>query len=507
MPDDKSVELTQRYVFLDRALSKKREDARIVVLGGPLAGERYCLGTELIFGRGTQANVQVDDSLMSRKHARFFRHDSGSYVVEDLQSRNGTQVNGIPVSRQVLGYGDRVQIGSCLLLFAHHDPIKEQLEHRQKIESIGRLGTGIAHDFNNLMAAVYSSLDSLNHFRCDTRLDDIEVRAVLDDIAKSAKGVNEMTARLLGFAREIESELAKIDLCELCRHVVELASCTFARNIKVESSIEGCLEVLGDRKQLHQLLMQLLLNAHDAMPNGGTMSVTVKASTISELGGLPLNPIVEHALVTVKDAGVGMSAQTCERVFDPFFTTKDKAGAGLGLATVYAIVQAHKGQVAVSSVPSEGSMFQVALPIDDKRMIKAPVPSAPRRFSDKQFLILLVDDDDVVRRSAGRVVRQSGHRVILASNGKEGIEMYLRTLPRPDLVLMDLNMPTMTGAQAFGELRQHDPQAPVLFVSGYWDSAQERELRKDGALGFLQKPYDAETLRCVIRDAIGSQRL
>jgi two-component system cell cycle sensor histidine kinase/response regulator CckA len=504
MSSDRTADVTRRHVLNDTRLSEKREEARIVVLGGSLAGEKYSIDGELTLGRGFDVDVKIDDTLASRRHARIFQHANGSYIIEDLQSRNGTQVNGNPISRQVLNYGDRIQIGTSLLLFAHHDPMEEQVAHRRKLEAIGRLGTGVAHDFNNLLGAVSSSVDFLTNLERDTKLGHPEVREALNDIRSAAKAATEMTSRLLGFAREVEHQREQVNLSDLCDGAVELARHTFHRSIRVESRIEHGLEVMGDRGQLHQLLMNLLINARDAMPSGGTLSVTARKASGADLDGAPLNPLVAHALLTVKDTGVGMDAETRERAFDPFFTTKGEVGAGLGLAAVYEIARSHNGHVKVRSAPNEGSAFEVVLPLSGERRLQVTEPSIPAIVPQTQLLILLVDDEDVVRRSAGRVVRQSGHRVLFARSGQEALQIYSETQPRPDLVLMDLNMPGMTGDQAFRELKRIDPQAPVVFVSGYWDTALERELREGGALGFVQKPYEAATLRDAIVQAMTS---
>jgi signal transduction histidine kinase/ActR/RegA family two-component response regulator len=501
------TEVTRRHVFAQRALSKKQEEARIVVLAGKLAGDKYAIDDELTLGRGNQADVKLDDTLVSRMHARIFVHENGSYVIEDLESRNGTVVNGMAITKQVLTYGDRIQIGSSLLLFAHHDPMEEQAAQRRKLEAIGRLGTGVAHDFNNLLGAVRASIDFLSGLPPQTQLGDPEVREAFQDIHAAASTATEMTSRLLGFAREVQRSHSEVDLSELCHEVIELARHTFHRSIRIEARISRNLKVTGDRGQLHQLLMNLMINARDAMPNGGKLTLSATKADPRDIEKAPLNPLVAHALITIEDTGVGMDNATRERAFDPFFTTKaDQVGAGLGLAAVYEIAKSHNGHITVHSAPGRGSVFQVVFPLTTERPMVPTEPSLPAiTLPRTQLLILLVDDEDVVRRSAGRVVRQSGHRVLFARSGKEAIRIYSETQPRPDLVLMDLNMPGMTGDQAFEELQALDPHAPVVFVSGYWDSELERKLRSMGALGFVQKPYEAATLRDAIVQAMTAQ--
>ncbi len=507
MSREETTEVTRQHVFAPRSLSKKEEQARIVVLAGKLAGDKYAIDDELTLGRGAEADVKIDDVLVSRMHARIFQHRNGSYVAEDLESRNGTQVNGRSITRQVLAYGDRIQVGSSLLLFAHHDPMEEQVAHRRKLEAIGRLGTGVAHDFNNLLGAVRASVDFLNGLPAETQLSDAGVREALNDIRSAAGAATEMTSRLLGFAREVDRSHSNVNLSELCRHVVQLARHTFPRNIAIEAKVDRGLRVLGDKGQLHQLLMNLLINARDAMPKGGKLLIESKKACQEDLEEAPLNPLVAHALLTVTDTGIGMDAETKERAFDPFFTTKgEQVGAGLGLAAVYEIAKGHNGHITLQSEPQRGSTFELVFPLATGHSAAPTEPSLPAiPVLQTQLLILLVDDEDVVRRSAGRVVRQSGHRVIFAESGQEAVRIYSETQPRPDLVLMDLNMPGMTGDHAFKELKAMDPQAPVVFVSGYWDGALERELRGMGALGFVQKPYEAATLRDAIVQAMTAQ--
>ncbi len=506
MSEEDFTEVTRRFERR-KNLSTKQEEARVVVLGGNLAGDRFAIEGELLFGRGTEVHVRLDDSLVSRRHARIFQHVNGVHVIEDLQSRNGTQVNGRSIERQLLNYGDRIQIGSSLLLFTHHDPMEDQIENRRRLEAIGRLGTGVAHDFNNLLGAVSASIDFLIDAPTDTAMSDADVRQALKDIRSAASAATEMTNRLLGFARETHGSHAKLDLSELCNSVVEVAERTFHRSIKIDNQIEPSLDVLGDKGQLHQLLMNLFINARDAMPEGGKLSLVARQASQEDLESAPLNPLVEHVLITVTDTGIGMDADTRDRAFDPFFTTKSgEAGAGLGLASVYEVARAHNGHVTVHSQPNRGTKFQVVLPLNGKPTAVSVGPSRrPKAKPTTQLLILLVDDEDVVRRSAGRVVRQSGHRVIFARGGEEALKVYAETKPRPDVVLMDLNMPGMTGDEAFRRLRRLDPQAPVVFVSGYWENDLERDLRSEGALGFVQKPYEAATLRDAIVQAMTAQ--
>ena len=339
-------EVTRQHVFKPRQLEEREDEVRVVVLGGMLAGEKFKVDGELSFGRGSEVVVKLEDTLVSRRHARIFEHPNGGHVIEDLGSRNGTQVNGQSVTKKLLAYGDRIQIGSSLLLFTHHDPIEAQVEHRRKLEAIGRLGTGVAHDFNNLMGAVSASIDYLRGLDGTTQLNEQEVKDAFRDIRTAASAATEMTGRLLGFAREKSGNKKPVNLSKVCQDAVKLARHTFRRGIHIECKIDPRLVVSGDKSQIHQLLMNLLINARDAMGDHGELLVTAKRTSEGDVDLATLNPLVEHALIIVQDSGVGMDAATKERAFDPFFTTKSgEVGAGLGLAAVYDIVRAHNGHV------------------------------------------------------------------------------------------------------------------------------------------------------------------
>jgi len=481
--------------------------ARLVVLAGPLAGRKITLRDDLVLGRSSATDFSIDDPLLSRRHLRLSMQASGRYQMEDLGSRNGSSLNGVPTDKAELAFGDRIQIGSSILLFTHFDPLEEQVAQRQKLEAIGRLGTGIAHDFNNLLGAILSSMDFVDELSRDTTLGDVDVTESLRDVRLAAVRAAEMTKRLLGFARQTNRSHGPVDLRGLIEEVIHLARRTFDRSIVIDSNLDGTPVISGDHSQLHQLLMNLFINARDAMPNGGKITVMARRATQAELA-MAHRPIgVAHALVRVQDTGTGMDTDVQKHAFEPFFTTKDgEAGAGLGLATVYEAAASHGGHVDLWSKRGEGTAFTIFLPLgESRRPISRPATlegHMPVRMQDTPMRILLVDDEDVVRRSAGRVLRQAGHEVVYARDGEEAVRLYADAQRKPDVVLLDLNMPITGGEETFFQLRSVDPHAPVIFVSGYWDRELERRLRAAGALGFVQKPYEARQLKETIHAAM-----
>ncbi|MEM1415659.1 MAG: ATP-binding protein [Myxococcota bacterium] len=478
--------------------------ARMVVLAGDRSGRKVTVKDDFTIGRSSSCQLQLDDVQVSRQHARIDRSSGGYYLLGDLGSRNGTRVNGDRVHGSIaLAFGDRIEIGESVLLFTHHDPLEEHILERQKLEAIGRLGTGVAHDFNNLLGAITSSLDYLAGLGPERALGEEDVRVCLDDIRQAGDRAAELTRRLLGFARRTHRSHGPVNASRLVREVHGLLSRTFDRSIEIVADATPGLRVLGDRGQLHQLLMNLAINARDAMPQGGKLTMAIRPATDDDGDVLPYYAHEAYVLMEVTDSGHGMDEETRKRIFEPFFTTKSpEGGAGLGLATVYEVVDTHGGHIDVKSAVGEGSTFRVWLPASEGSGDTAdtadsfqPVGSVER---GEPLFVMLVDDEAVMRRSAGRLLRQFGHEVVEVMDGLEAIERFALLTPRPDAVVLDVNMPRLGGEEAFARLRTLDPDLPVIFASGYLERELEKRLLDAGAVAVLEKPFEVEVMRALL---------
>lgn len=471
--------------------------ARLVVLGGKDVGRRIALADELVIGRDPAADFVVDDGRVSRRHLRVFRED-GRYYAEDLRSRNGSMVNGQLIEKTTLEFGDRIHIGSrTVLLFTFLDPQEEWALEAQKMEALGRLGAGVAHDLNNLLGAVSATLEFLSNLPTETRLDDADVVECMADIRSATDRAAGLAGRLTASVRRSESELIGVDMGELTREIAHLASRTFSRSIRVEITAERNLFVRGNASALHQLLLNLSINARDAMPHGG--SLCFDASVADPALG-------DMVVVSVKDDGVGMSDATMSRIFEPLFTTKKAGtGTGLGLATVRQIARSHGGRIEVESALGKGSIFRVFLPLDRSakrlRMHRTVPLQTTRIESIGSARILIVDDEDVVARSTARLLRRQGFEVEITPDGQSAVEQCRAGEP-PDLVLLDLDMPGMSGEECQRVLRSMLPALRILFVSGHRDTDRERLVFEEGALGFVRKPYEMTALLAAIRSAL-----
>ncbi len=479
--------------------------ARLVMLRGTQIGRRYPLDAISTLGRGGDCTVPLDDSMASRRHANITRQPDGSWEVVDLGSRNGILVNERQVTRAYVGPGDRIQIGESVLLFTHVDALEDQIMQRERLEALGRLSAGIAHDINNILGGVLMNAEFLLAEGSTRPLGDPAIQASLADLRASSLLGAELTKRILRLAQRTSGEHAQIDLSALVSEALDLSRRMFAQGVKIERVLAPHVHVRGDRGPLHQVLMNLLLNARDAMPDGGTVRVRLAHSTVGEVDS-QVAVAGQHATLFIEDTGFGMDEPTRARIFEPFFTTKTMGrGSGLGLATVHEIVIAHGGTVTCESEVGKGSRFRVVLPAlaaaarpDTHTPIATPrIPRAVRRAT-----ILVVDDEPLSLRSLCRLLSRDGHEVLSAQNGKEAVEVLAKRPSGIDLVVMDLDMPELDGEQAFLRMRNIDPAVRVVFLTGFVETRRRDELLQIGAAAVLMKPCPAAGLRDTIERAL-----
>ena len=492
----------QRSITQERAVSGG--PARLIVIEGPQAGQKFKIDGEVVLGRAIDSTIVLEDAEVSRSHARITRNPVGAYLIEDLNSRNGTLVNGVPVTRQFLAFGDQIQVGPrVLILFAPFDPIEDQLLQRQRLEALGRVGAGVAHDLNNMLGAISASVDFLGRLPANRLVGAEEVRVSVADIRTALAQASELARGILKFARGRSRGHALVDISLLCQEVIRLARHTFDRAIVIEQDIDPNLVVSGDQADLHQVIMNLCLNARDAMPNGGTLRV--RATVVhAEPDNRPL------VAICIEDTGNGMDEATRARIFEPFFTTKPEgAGFGLGLSTAREVIAMHGGQIQVESTPGKGTSFFLYLPASAGQPMPVRITGGHRELrphDDTKATILLVDDEEVVRRSTARLLRQAGHEVLEAPGGREAAEIYRTAERRPDLVILDLDMPHLNGEQTQRLISSIDPKARILFMSGHDDFFRESSTSIGNAVGYLRKPCNVTLLLSTVNDVIHPDR-
>lgn len=477
------------------------EGARLVVLLGGEVGRMFPVGDRATLGRKADLEVPLTGPGISRTHAVVERTKRNHFVIKDLDSKNGTQVNGEPLEgERVLHYGDKVFIGSeTVLLFAQAEPLEDQLQQLQKMQSLGELASGVAHDFNNLMSVVAASMDFISQLSDDTTLSDEDVRDCLKDTAAAARRASELTRRLVQFARPNSAARTLVDLGGLLVECGELVRRTFDGSIDVQVRTEPGVMVHGDATQLMQVVMNLCVNARDAMPDGGKLTLTAVGRGPSEASSG-----AAYAELMVMDTGVGMDEATRQHIFEPFFTTRgDDGGIGLGLSQTLNVVRNHGGYLNVTSDPGQGARFRVLLPRTSASQADSPTVERGEALSlqpgASRARVLIVDDESLVRRSTQRYLRSRGYDVVSAATGAEGVEVFSADHAALDAVLLDLNLPGMSGEDVLRSMRRTNPSVPVVVYSGHWDTLRIEAALAEGARSFVRKPAHGEALERSIR--------
>jgi PAS domain S-box-containing protein len=374
----------------------------------------------------------------------------------------------------------------------------------QRLESIGALASGIAHDLNNVLAPILMALHTLQQ-----RFTDESSQRWISLMSKSAERGRDLIERVLAFARGAEGERAPLQTASLIRDISRILKETLPKDIELQVQVPDDLwSVIGDTTQIHQVLMNLCINARDAMPNGGRLLIKARNRyLVEEEKRLVTNPFQkQYVRITVADTGVGIPPEIIDRVFDPFFTTKEKGkGSGLGLSTVMSIVRGHGGFVNVLSKVARGTEFKVYLPAQDAANIEMGVADQVDLPTGKGELILVVDDEADIREITSTTLEEYGYRVLSAGNGREALDIYRQYENEVQLVVTDMVMPHLDGPATIRALRQITPNLKVIATSGVRSTGQLVDVMKLGVKAFLTKPYTAERLLAVVAESLNGQ--
>jgi two-component system cell cycle sensor histidine kinase/response regulator CckA len=419
------------------------------------------------------------------------------------QRRDGTFVWG-RVNTSIFRDADGVAVHFISVIedITERRTLEAQVRQASKMDAVGRLASGVAHDFNNLLTVILG----FTQFIAEDSTPNTEYRTELDEIAKAAQRAAALTRQLLAFSRQQVLYAAPIDVNGLITDMTGMLGRLIGEHIAVVLALgHDVAPALVDQGQLEQVVMNLVVNARDAMPTGGTIHIST--SNVRLDGSLSMGEDVvagEYVAITVTDEGDGMSSETRRRIFEPFFTTKEAGkGTGLGLSTTYGIVKQSKGYITVRSELTRGTTFIVYLPRS-----ASPVPALAPRIESVLALpreartILLVEDETAVRTLSARMLENAGFHVLQAENGDEATSLFDVHASEIALILTDVIMPGCTGPELFQRLRTQTPGLRVVYMSGYSEQADIHMMGSDGGRAFVQKPFTSGDLVAKVRETL-----
>jgi two-component system, cell cycle sensor histidine kinase and response regulator CckA len=468
------------------------------------------------------------EKVIGREVLEFFHSDFKKIVAERIRTLNSKQ-QAVPVIEEKMlridGTAFDVEVSAVPFMYSglhgalvfmrditwrkraeqERNALERQLFQSQKIESIGRLAGGIAHDLNNLLTPIlgYSELMALRFSVDDSRRQHLNV---MHDAALRAR---DLIRQLLAFSSSQSLEFKALDLNAVLHGFEPLLRRTLRANIVMEFRLhDGVLPMQGDAGQLEQIIMNLAINADDSMPTGGLLKMETSEEIFDDVAKKPAEgmPAGRYAVFSVRDTGTGMDSDTLAHVFEPFFTTKQKGkGTGLGLSTVYGIVRQHGGFIDVSSQPGEGTSFRIFFPLYSGGLKAELLKRAANPQEKGHGIILVVEDDDMVRHFIVQSLMQEGFMVYEASGGEDALEMLAGKTCEPDLLLTDLIMRGMNGKELYDKVKPLIPGIRVIYMSGYTKNIITSHGVLDKGITFLQKPFTVQGLLEKVRGILNAR--
>lgn len=388
-----------------------------------------------------------------------------------------------------------------------------QLQQAQKMEAIGTLTGGVAHDFNNLLMAILGNTQlALRKIASDH-----PVHPRLLEIEKAASRAAELTRKLLAYSRRQRLDRRGIDLNEHISEITRLLRRVIGVNVKIVGNYDPTIPaVFADPAQVEQVIMNLSINARDAMPEGGELRIETSYVELDE-DYCALYPYVRpggFVRIEVSDSGTGMDASTLEHIFEPFFTTKEQGkGTGLGLSTAYGIIKQHEGHIHVNSEPGKGTTFEVFFPVDQGTVVEKDAPPLHAHSPEGSETILVAEDEESLRILVRDVLQEIGYQVLLASDGDEAIDIFSQNRDQIDLLLFDAVMPRTGGLEAYERIREIAADVPLILMTGYsTETVQSRFIKPDrsaddyGAV-VIRKPYEIQALGQKVREVLDRSRI
>ncbi|MCX6937269.1 MAG: PAS domain S-box protein [Verrucomicrobia bacterium] len=383
--------------------------------------------------------------------------------------------------------------------------LEDRLRQAQKMESLGTLAGGIAHDFNNIISIIRGFTELSRELPPgDARLD-----RYLGAVHSAALRATSLVSQILSFSRKSEVSYRAVQINTMVDELTEMFKETFPRDVELRRELDDSIEAFAaDPDQIRQVLLNLCVNARDAMPAGGTLTIATGRITGQEIAALKVDPTQDYVHIRVADTGIGMVPEVRTRIFEPFFTTKQEhGGTGLGLAVVYGIVANHQGVIDLESTPGEGTVFHVYLPLKARaeERFAVGVHPGPIQLPPGTESVLLVEDESSIQDILGSVLKNAGYQVKAALDGSEAIEAILAAKGHWDIVVLDLNMPRLGGMEVVKVLRERWPEVPVLIITGNMNANIKDALKALGQEHVMEKPFDLSEFGRVLRSLLDAR--
>ncbi len=461
---------------------------------------------------------------MSERMKRLLGRDAVGRVCWEVYSDNMSQCERCPLLRNItIGESDSFETAGLLngrafqinhtgLLYSGREAMLEvfqdvtenkklqgQFLQAQKLEGLGNIAAGIAHDFNNILGVILGYAELLNDSGSQ------KPDSGLNAIVSSAQRGKSLVSQLLMFARKTETTFKTVRINDIVEEIEKLVSATFPKTIQIATTLsEDLTSVVADPNQLHQVLLNICVNARDAMPKGGTISVSTEIVTGQAVKKKHHDAAADkYVRLIVSDTGVGMDEETKARIFEPFFSTKDIGkGTGLGLSVVYGIVESHRGFIEVDSKVGEGTAVSIYIPVEERPEQPESLQKPMRKASGGTETILVIEDEEMLRQLVESILTSNGYTVITADDGESGVETFRTNRDRIAAVISDLGLPKLGGQEVVGTIKELDPKANIVIASGYIAPHSRTELENLGVKAFIQKPYMKQEILKAARYAI-----
>ena len=487
-----------RITFLNAAAEELSGWARIEATGHPYAEVFHVLDE-------TTRSIPAD-----RVAKALSEGATGSFSNHTLLIRRDASEVQIEHSVAPIRQGVHEQVDGCVIVFSDvsdRKHLEEQLRQVQKMDAIGKLAGGIAHDFNNAITAIIGYAEMILMEVPESN----PLHNSAKQIVRAAEHSARLTHQLLAFSRKQVLQPCCLDLKRELDGVEGMVRRLIGENISLTCKVADDLwKTMADAGQIHQVVLNLAINARDAMPDGGQLALELANTTVTapEALHIPDGRPGEFVLLTITDTGTGMDRETLQQIFQPFFTTKGPGkGTGLGLATCYGIVKQTSGMIAVQSAPGAGTTFSIYLPRAEDTSVQVADPIDDDDFPRGAEIILVVEDEDILRELAVEVLASLGYRVLSAANGIEAIAVLEgQDADKINLVVTDLVMPRMSGRELVAWIAENFGEMPVLFTSGYTDDEIIRTSIEDSEVEYLQKPFTPRALARKIRSVLDRPR-